>query len=322
MQPLQYTKPTQVEEAVALVAEQPDAAFIAGGTALLNHLRAGTRQVSRIVDITALPLTGVEVRGNSVRIGALEQGVTGEAVIRQNFPALVEALLAGASPQIRNMATPGGNLLQGLRTPFYHETGVSDAQRFRASTDDSPEEGYRLGPIFGSGNSVFGSDLGVTLSALDALVIAQGPSGTRRIPITEFYLQPLAYGEPETTLEHGELITAIELPFTPFAARSTYLKARDRASFAYLVVSVAVALDLEGDTVRDVRIALGGVATRPWRAEAAEAGLAGRTLTEAAVREAARTATLGATPKPANAYKVELAQRLVTRALSTLGGFA
>ncbi len=323
MQPFRYTRPTQVQDALEIVAGEEDAAFIAGGTALVNQLRSGERRTAHLIDITDLPLRGLEVTRQGVRLGALGRASdTGRNTqVRAGHPVIAEALLAGASPQIRNMATLGGNLLQGLRTPFYRE-GVLEGQRDQASSGDAVDSGYRYGPIFGTGNGVYGSDLGVALAALDAVVVTQGAGGERRIPINEFY-RTHRPGEPrETFLEHGELITSVWVPTSAAAARSTYLKVRERASYAYLVVSVAAALELEGDLVRSSRLALGGVAAVPWRAEVAERTLAGQRLSRDVIEAAAQAAVAEARPRPQNAYKVELARRAVIRALETLGGRA
>ena len=321
MQPFRYTRPIQVQDALEIVAGEEDAAFIAGGTALVNQLRSGERRTTHLVDITDLPLVGLEVTRQGVRLSALERGTAGDERVRAGHAVVAEALLAGASPQIRNMATPGGNLLQGLRTPFYREA-VLEGQREQVSTGETSDSGYRYGPIFSTGTGVYGSDLGVSLAALDAVVVAEGAGGERRLPVTEFYREPSPDKPRETFLEHGELITAIEIPASPAAARSTYLKVRERASYAYLVVSVAAALELEGDTVRSSRLALGGVAAVPWRAEAAERTLAGQRLSRDVIEAAAQAAVSGARPSPQNAYKVELVRRAVIRALETLGGRA
>ena len=321
MQSFRYSRPTRVQEALDLVSGEQDAAFIAGGTALVNQLRSGERRATHLVDITDLPLTGLEATEQGVRIGALERGTAADERVRAGYPVVAEALLAGASPQIRNVATPGGNLLQGLRTPFYREP-VLKGQRERVSTGDTSDAGYRYGPIFGAGTGVYGSDLGVALAALNAVVVAEGPGGERRLPITEFYREPGPDEPGETFLERGELITAIEVPASPAAARSTYLKVRERASFAYMVVSVAAALELDCGVVRSSRLALGGVAAVPRRAEAAEQALAGQPFCRTTIEAAAEAAVGGASPSPQNTYKVELARRAVMRALENLGGRA
>ncbi len=321
MLPFRYTRPTRVQDALELMSGEQDAAFIAGGTALVNQLRSGERRATHLVDITNPPLTGLEVTEQGVRIGALERGTGSDERIRAGYPVVTEALLAGASPQIRNVATPGGNLLQGLRTPFYREP-VLEGQRERVSTGETSDAGYRYGPIFGTGTAVYGSDFGVALAALDAVVVAEGPGGERRLPITDFYREPSPDEPGETFLEREELITAIEVPASPAAARSTYLKVRERASYAYMVVSVAAALDLDCGVVRSSRLALGGVAAVPRRAEAAERALVGQPLCRNTIEAAAEAAVGGATPSPQTAYKVELARRAIIRALETLGGRA
>lgn len=321
MQPFRYAKPTKVEDAINLVMSEENAMYLAGGTTLVNQLRSGFRRATQLVDITALPLTGIEASSDGLRIGALERGTASNEVVRLEYAVLSEALRSGASPQIRNMATPGGNLMQGLRTPFFHELSVQEGRVAGASSGADTSAGYRMGPIFGDGNATYGSDLGVALTALDAFVVVQGLESERRIPITEFYSEPTAANDAVTALARGELITAIEVPASPRIA-TTYLKARDRASFAYMLVSAAVALELEGSVVRSARIALGGVTTSPHRATAAEEALVGQTLSSDVIANAVLLTTQKATPKSEAAYKVDLVQRVVTRALQTVGGVA
>ncbi len=315
MQPFRLSRPTRVEDAVAIVSRENNAAFIAGGTTLINQMNSGERaDLTHLVDISALPLTGFEIRNDVVRIGALERGSTQNQQIRVRYPIMVEALLSGASPQIRNMATLGGNLLQGTRGPFFNEP---NGQMLANHPD-----GYRWGPIFGVQDNyprTHGSDLAVALTALDAVIIVQGSKGQRRIPINDFYLIPNLTQKREHTLNKGELITAIELPAAPFAQRSMYLKVRDRASFAYMVISVGAALELRDGVVRSARIALGGVAPRPWRSLAAERALVGQRLNATSIQVAARASVQGARALPENRFKIELVQRIVTRALTELG---
>jgi xanthine dehydrogenase YagS FAD-binding subunit len=319
MVPFRYSKPSKIADAIQLVSREESAAFVAGGTSLLNQLRSGERQQTHLVDITGLPLTGIQVNANNIRIGALERGAARNAQVRERFAVLAEALLSGASPQVRNMATPGGNLMQGLRKPFFHETEVLPGMRDNVSSGMNLNDGYRLGPIFGSGNAVYGADLGTALAALEATIIVQGARGERRIPISDFYLAPTRDGARETTLNRDELIIAIEIS-NSLRTRSTYLKARDRSSFAYMLVSSAVALEINGGVVRSARIALGGVASRPYRAVAAERAITGQRLTSDVIQNVATLCTQGATPKPENAFKVTLVQRTVARALEILGG--
>ncbi len=319
MLPFRYSKPNKIADAIQLVSREESAAFVAGGTSLLNQLRSGERQHTHLVDITGLPLTGIQVNANNIRIGALERGTASNPQVRERFPVLAEALLSGASPQVRNMATPGGNLMQGLRKPFFHEAEVLPGMRDNVSSGVNVNDGYRLGPIFGAGNAVYGADLGTALTVLEATIIVQGARGERRIPIADFYLSPTRDGARETTLNRDELIIAIEIPNSP-RTRSTYLKARDRSSFAYMLVSSAVALEINGGVVRSARIALGGVASRPYRAVVAERAVTGQRLTPEVIQNVAKLCTQGATPKPENAFKVTLVQRTIARALETLGG--
>ncbi|WP_158894764.1 FAD binding domain-containing protein [Amycolatopsis anabasis] len=323
MRPFAYTRAHSVAMAVETVAADPAARFLAGGTELLNLVREGQEAPNRLVDIGALPLTEVRADARRVRIGALAPLVHEHPEIRRRFPVLAEAGGSAASPQVRNMATPGGNLLQRTRCAYYREVRFPCNRRVPGSGCAALSGVHRNNAILGGSEhciAVHPSDLAVALTALDAVVRTRGPAGERAIPIEELYLLPGDQPHRETALAHGELITAIDVPATAFAARSHYLKVRDRASFAFALVSVAVALELRDGVVHDVRIALGGVAPRPWRARAAEHALRGRRFDDTARAAAGRAATEGATPREHNGFKVPLTERAVLRALSEVDG--
>jgi xanthine dehydrogenase YagS FAD-binding subunit len=314
------------DEGAALdAAAHADAAYLAGGTTLLDLMKLDVMAPGRLVDVNPLPLTTVEAQADGVRIGALATNtdVAYHEVIRTRYPALSEALLSGASPQLRNVATVGGNLLQRTRCPYFRDPPAPCNKRTPGS-GCSALEGYNRSHavLGGSGACVatHASDMCVALAALDARVHTRGVRGERIIPITDFHLLPGDHPERETVLDHGELVTAVTLPASPLAAHSRYLKVRDRASYAFALASVAAALDVQGGTIVAARIALGGVATKPWRALDAERALVGKPPGDAAFRAAAEIALRGAAPLRDNAFKVELARRVILRALASIGG--
>lgn len=323
-----YARATDVAAAVAIAAAEPGAVFVAGGTEQLNLIKDRIQQPALLVDINPLPLATIDVDERSLRLGALARmsDVAADPRVGERFPVLREALLLSASPQVRNMAALGGNLLQRTRCPYYRTAGFACNRRDPGSGCAAIGGENRWHAVFGDSEhciAVYPSDLAVALVALVALVHAEGPNGPRTIPLEDLHLLPGDTPERETALEHGELIVGIEVPVSPVARRSTYLKVRDRASFEFALVSVAAALELADDgTVRDARLALGGVAPKPWRARAVEAALRGRPLSEATVAGAAGATAEGATPQPGNAFKVELAKCAVVRALNMVGGTA
>jgi xanthine dehydrogenase YagS FAD-binding subunit len=279
------------------------------------------------VDINLLPLAQVEQRGDGVRIGAMARNsdVAYNPIIRERYPVLSEALLSGASPQLRNMATVGGNLLQRTRCYYFRDPAFPCNKRIPGSGCPAIEGYNRIHAILGGSDHCIAthpSDMAVAMMALDAVVQTQGPKGGRSIPLSDFYLVPGNTPERETVLKHGELIVAVDLPATPFAARSQYLKVRDRASYAFAMSSVAATLELQNGIVRSVRIALGGVGTKPWRAEKAEKVLLNQSLNQATLQAAADAAVQGAKPQKYNGFKVELTKRTVIRALAAVGGMA
>lgn len=325
MHPFSYTQAVDEKSAIAAVVPQGQAIYIAGGTDLIDLMKLDVQTPMHLVDINALPLGNIEVQGDGVRIGALARNsdVAFHALIRERYPLLSEALLSGATPQLRNVATIGGNLLQRTRCSYFRDTTTPCNKREPQSGCSALDGHNRSHAILGTSAyciATHPSDMCVALVALDAVVQTQGPKGERTIPVADLYLLPDDHPERETVLEHGELVVAVDLPASPFAARSRYLKIRDRASYAFATVSVAAALDIQDGIIRAARIALGGVAPKPWRAYEAEKILVGQPPQEAVYRAAALEATRGAQPQRYNAFKVELTQRTIVRALIAVGG--
>jgi xanthine dehydrogenase YagS FAD-binding subunit len=326
MMPFQYERARDAASAVALLAQAPTGAFLGGGTNLVDLMKLGVAQPDLLVDITHLPYDRIEpLPDGGVRIGALVRNsdLAADRTIRQRYPLLAQALLAGASGQLRNLATTGGNLLQRTRCVYFQDVTKPCNKRLPGSGCPAREGYHRELAILGASQACIAthpSDMAVALAALDALVRVQGPSGERTIPLVDFHRLPGDEPQRDTVLAHGELITAIDLPPLAFAARSRYRKARDTASYAFALVSVAAALEVVGSTVRDVRLALGGVAPRPWRATKAEAMLRGQPATEELFRRAAEAELADAQPLPGNAFKVPLARNLLARTLLDLLG--
>jgi xanthine dehydrogenase YagS FAD-binding subunit len=331
MRPVSYARAFEVAGAIATVSADPESAFLAGGTTEIDLLRLNVVQPSRLVDINALPLAQIEdLPGGEVRIGALARmsDVAEAPTVVERFPVIAQALLLGASPQLRHMASIGGNLLQRVRCSYFRDPASACNKREPGSGCAALEGINRGHAILGTSEHCIAthpSDLAVALVALDAFVHTQGPSGPRAIPIDDFFLLPGDTPQREHPLDHGELIVAIEVPALAVARRSLYLKLRDRQSYEFALASVAVALRVDDGAVRDVRLALGGVATKPWRARRAEQLLVGQPATRESFARAAREELAPATPRRMNAFKVELAQRAMVRALetaTTMGGAA
>ncbi|MET7297432.1 xanthine dehydrogenase family protein subunit M [Embleya sp. NPDC005575] len=323
MRSFTYTRPA--EPAHAWTELGPDAMYIAGGTNLVDLMKCGVLAPARLVDIGRLPLADIVVDGatGTLRIGALvpNSDLAAHPVVRERLPVLSRALLAGASPQLRNLATLGGNLMQRTRCGYFRDPAMPCNKRVPESGCAALDGEHRGHAVLGTSSRCIAthpSDLAVALLALAARVSIDGPNGPRVEPIEAFHLPPGETPERETTLTHGELITAVEVPMTALGAHSYYLKVRERASFAFAMCSAAVALEMRDGTVRAARIALGGVATTPWRAYAAEAALIGGPPSTAAFARAGDAATEGAVPGRDNGHKVELIRRVVARALSTL----
>ncbi|GAA2131560.1 xanthine dehydrogenase family protein subunit M [Streptomyces synnematoformans] len=325
MKPFDYVRAARPAEAVGLAAARPDAAFIAGGTELTNLMKDGVLAPGLVVDVGGLPLADVGLRDGRLRIGATARmrDVAEHPVVSGRFPAIAQALLASASPQVRNRASIGGNLMQRTRCWYYRDTASPCNRREPGSGCAAVDGQNRWHAILGGSDhciAVHPSDLAVALSALDAVVLTLGPDGRRSIPLGDFHRLPGATPHRETALRHGEIITGVEVPASPVARNSRYLKLRDRASFEFALVSVAAGLTLRRGVVTGVRLAFGGVAPRPWRAAAAEDALRGRPLTEGAVAAAGRAPVRGAEPREHNAFKVELVQRALADILTDLGG--
>ncbi|EHR49394.1 aerobic-type carbon monoxide dehydrogenase, middle subunit CoxM/CutM-like protein [Saccharomonospora marina XMU15] len=320
-----YTVATSAAEAVRIAAGTPNSAFIAGGTDLLNLMKDSVQVHDRLVDVNRLDIDRVTLDGEALRIGGLARmrQVAEHPGVRRTYPVLSEALLASASPQVRNMASIGGNLLQRTRCGYFRDTGSACNKR-EPGTGCPAIEGHSRGhAILGGSEACIAthpSDLAVALTALDATVHVLGPGGARTVPIADFYLLPGDTPQRETAVRPGELITRVDVPRTPVANHSGYLKLRDRASFEFAVVSVAAAVRMSGRVVRDVRLAFGGVGTRAWRDPQAEAVLRGGLLTKAAMTEAGRVLVRDAQPRKDNEFKVELVQRALVSILSELGG--
>lgn len=326
MRDFTYARAADEAAASAEVAANPEALFLAGGTTLIDLAKLEVMTPSRLIDIGGLTMGRIEALATGgARIGALARNsdVAENDMIRKQYPALSEALLSGASPQLRNMATVGGNLLQRTRCSYFRDTACACNKR-RPGAGCSAIGGYsRMHAILGTSASCIAanpSDMCVALLALDATVHTRGPRGERKIAMADLHTLPGDHPEIETILEHGELITAVTLPGSALAAHSHYLKVRDRASYAFALASAAVALDVQNGVIRDARVALGGVATKPWRATAAEKALIGQPPSSATFAAAGAAAVAGAAPQKDNAFKVELAKRTVTRALEELGG--
>jgi xanthine dehydrogenase YagS FAD-binding subunit len=318
-----YTVAKNPADAVRIATGTPNSAFVAGGTDLLNLMRDGAEAHDHLVDVNRLDLAGVSMSGAALRIGALARmgQVAGHPLVRREFPVLSEALLASASPQVRNMAAIGGNLLQRTRCGYFRDSGSACNKRVPGSGCPATAGHNRGHAILGGSDHCIAthpSDLAVALTALDATVHLLGPDGARTVPITDFYLLPGTTPQRETVLRRGELVTHVTVLRSGVVARSRYVKLRDRASFEFAVVSVAAALRLEGRVVRDVRLAFGGVGTRPWRDPRVEAALRGRELTEVNMADAGRLLVWDAVPREGNWFKVELVQRALAEALGGL----
>ena len=328
MNPFGYERPDDAASAVAAVAADPDAMFLGGGTNLVDHMRLGIARPGRLVDITQLPLDRIEgMENGGVRIGAnvRNSDLAADRTIRARYPVLSQALLSGASGQLRNLATTGGNLLQRTRCVYFQDATTPCNKRHPGSGCPAIGGYNRYHAIFGASDqciAVHPSDMAVALAALDATVVVLGADGERRIALDDFHRLPGDRPQRDTVLDHGELITAVELPPLPFAAHSRYRKVRDRASFAFALVSVAAALDVKDGHISDARIALGGVAHKPWRARKAEAALKDRPATEAPLRAAADAELAAARPQEGNAFKVAMVRNTLVAVLRELGAEA
>ena len=321
MRPFKYVRASDANAAARAAAANPHAKFLAGGTNVLDLMKEDVERPNELVDLTRLKLDEIKQTNGGVSIGALATNTetANHPLIRQNYPLLTQAIVAGASAQLRNMATNGGNLLQRTRCQYFYDTAMPCNKREPGTGCGAREGLNRIHAIFGWSDkcvATYPGDMANALYALDAAVSIQGTGGRERtIPINDFHRLPGDTPEKDTNLQHGELIVAIELPQSNFAKNSYYLKVRDRASYAFALVAVAAALELDGGTIRQARVVLGGVAHKPWRSREAEAALAGKPASEESFRRAAEAALADAKPLAHNTYKVELGKRAIVRAL-------
>ena len=320
MKSFEYTRAKTAAEAVSLLKSHPNGRFLAGGTNLLDLMKDEIMSATDLVDLTRLDLTEIRETETGLSLGALVKNAdtANHPLVRKNYPLLSRAILSAATVQIRNMATNGGNLLQRTRCPYFYDTAMPCNKRDPGSGCGAREGLNRTQAIFGWSEkcvAVHPSDMAVALAALDASVRVRGPGGERVIPFAEFHRLPGDEPERDTNLEAGELIVAIELPKQGYASNHYYLKVRDRASYAFALVSVAVGLELDGDAIQQVRIAMGGVAHKPWRAAKAEKFLTGKPATAANFEAAADAEMAAAKPLEHNVYKVELGRQAIIRAL-------
>jgi xanthine dehydrogenase YagS FAD-binding subunit len=325
VRPFEYVRAPDVATAVATVSSRPEAHYLAGGTTQLDLvLKDGVVQPEQLVDITHLPLRGIAKTETTLRVGALTTmaELADNPAVAERLPLVRDALLAGASPQLRNMATIGGNILQRTRCRYFRDPAVGACNKRVPGSGCAALTGpARMHAILGASEhciAVHGSDLCVALVALDAAVHIEGAGGERRVPLTELYVLPGHRPNIETVLEHGELITAVEIPLLPADARSGYLKVRDRASYEFALTSAAAALRIVEGVIADARLGLGGVGTVPWRAREAELVLTGAPANAQTFRSAADAAVREPFTVPGTEFKVELVKRTIVRMLQTL----
>jgi xanthine dehydrogenase YagS FAD-binding subunit len=326
VKPFRYDRAGDITGAVATLARERDGEFLAGGTNLVDLMKLGVMEPDVLVDVRRLTSGEIEdLPDGGLRIGAAvtNSELAADRRVRSRYPVLSQALLAGASGQLRNLATTGGNLLQRTRCVYFYDT-TTPCNKREPGTGCSALEGCNKDhAILGASRhcvATHPSDMAVAMSALDAVVLVRGPGGERQIPVAELHRLPGEEPERDTTLEHAELITAVDLPPLGFSSNSRYRKVRERASYAFALVSVAAALQVRDGVVHDVRIALGGVAHKPWRARKAEDALRGRPAAEESFRAAAQAELADAVPLRENSYKVPLAGNVITRTLLDLTG--
>jgi xanthine dehydrogenase YagS FAD-binding subunit len=324
MHPFSYVEAQDAAAAVKAASQDREAVFFAGGTTLIDLMKLDVMTPKELVDINRLPFSSIETKSDGVLVGAnvRNSDLAHHPTIRERFPVLSEALLAGASAQLRNMASTGGNLLQRTRCGYFRDVNAACNKRQAGSGCDAIDGHNRMHAILGTSKHCIAthpSDMSVAMVALDAVVYTEQQGGKKRtIPLTEFYLLPGKTPERETRLEKGELITHVFLPEDKSARNSHYLKVRDRSSYEFALASAAVGLELNGETIKRARVALGGVGTVPWRSREAEKALAGAAANEESFRAAAEAALAEAKPHKHNAFKVELAKRTLAYALGEL----
>jgi len=318
----QYARASDVADAVRMIAADPAAKFIAGGTNLIDLMKEHVEHPSRLIDISRLPLKTVEETADGgLRIGALvpNSDLAYHPLVAQRYPLLASAILAGASQQLRNMASTGGNLLQRTRCAYFYDTATPCNKREPGSGCSARNGLNRMHAILGTSESCIAthpSDMCVALAALDAAVHVAGAGGERAMAFADFHRLPGTTPQRDTNLQPDEIVTAVELPAQDFAKNYTYLKIRDRLSYAFALVSVAAALELDGNSIKEARLALGGVAHKPWRDTGAEAALRGQIATPAAFTTAADLVLRDAKGFAHNAFKIELARKVIVRALT------
>ena len=321
MNPFNYQRATAPDEAVHAVSVR-GAKFLGGGTNLVDLMRYNVENPSTLIDVTQINFSKIASSGSTTTIGAgvRNSDLANHEIIRTNYPLLSQALLSGASPQLRNMATTGGNLLQRTRCYYFMDTAFPACNKRIPGSGCAAIKGFnRIHAILGGSEECIAtnpSDMNVALAALNATIHVTGPKGKRSIAFAEFHRLPGTTPEMDSNLQPDELITAVELPAPKFAKHSYYLKVRDRHSYAFALVSVAVGLEMNGSTIQSVGLALGGVAHKPWRSVEAEKSLAGATAGPDAFKRAADLAVVGAKPQEHNAFKIELAKQSIVRALT------
>ncbi|CAN5432322.1 xanthine dehydrogenase family protein subunit M [soil metagenome] len=321
MRPFKYSRISEPQAATKLVTANEHARFLAGGTNLLDLMKEDVERPNELVDITRIKMTEIAETANGISIGGLGKNTetANHPVIRQNYPLLTQAILAGASAQIRNMATNGGNLNQRTRCSYFYETFMPCNKREPGSGCGAFHGVNRIHAIFGWSNSciaVHPSDMCIALAALDAVVKIQGANGEERsLAFADYHRLPGDLPQKDNNLKQGELVASIEIPKNNFANHSYYLKIRDRSSYAFALVSVAAAMELDGNNIKDVRIAMGGVAHKPWRALNAEKFLAGKKATESNFQSAAESEMKAAKAFEYNKFKIEMGKKAIVRSL-------
>ena len=327
MNPIEFQRVEQPDAALAALHGGRSAKFLGGGTNLVDLMKQGVETPTLLVDINPLPLSEITaLPDGGLRLGALARNsdTAAHETVRTQYPMLAQAILAGASPQLRNMATDGGNLLQRTRCYYFYDPSYTKCNKRVPGSGCAAIEGYnRIHAILGASPECIAthpSDMCVALAALEATVRVKGRGGERTIKFAEFHRLPGKTPQLDTTLKPDELILSIDLPKSPYAAHSHYLKVRDRASYAFALVSVAAALEMDGGTIKSARLAMGGVAHKPWRAEEAEAALVGKPANEQSFRAAAKLSVAGAKTYEHNAFKVPMAQEAMVRALTIAAG--
>ena len=327
MTPFTYARADDAADALRLAGADEGARYLGGGTNLIDLMREGIERPATVVDVTGLSdaITVAEDGGLTIGAATKNTAVAADRTVREQYPLLARAILAGASGQIRNMATVGGNILQRTRCTYFYDDAARCNKRTPGAGCDAIDGFNRIHAILGASPACIAthpSDMCVALTALDAVVHLEGAGGTRTVPLVEFHRLPGDTPEVESVLQPHELITAVSIPALPSGARSTYRKVRDRASYAFALVSVAAVIDVEDGMIRDVRLALGGVAAKPWRATIAENMLRGKPATEAAFAAAAAAEMSDAKGLRDNAFKIQLAQRTIVAVLGELTGVA